>query len=110
VYACALVLHRGCWPAGHSPEALQLREESSKLLSLLEEFQRQLFAALDASGDMRARLGPAQATASALFDSIGEYAKLVWLDGESLVKAKAVVMEVFDAMENLETAHPFSTR
>jgi hypothetical protein len=109
LHAFALVLHTICWPAGHSQETLRLREKSSKLMSLLGELERQLAASLASSESLGAMLRPAQATASALFDLMDEYAKLVRQDGDSILKAKAVVMEVFDAMANLDTAHALSS-
>jgi len=108
--AFATVLHTVCWPVGNVQEVLRLREKSGALLIALEDFQRQLFAAIDSSEPCCSRLKPAQLAASDLFDSIAEYANLIQLDGASIVKAKATMMQMFDAMENFDTAQVSSAR
>jgi hypothetical protein len=69
-----------------------------------------LLATLYSSEPILANLRSAQQTASALFDSIGEYANLIQLDCAVIAKAKATVMPIFDAMEDFATAHSSSAR
>jgi hypothetical protein len=110
VNAFVLVLHTVSWPAGNAQEVLRLREKSGKLLSLLADFQRQLSVAPDPSALGPSNLRSAKQTAQAFFDAIGEYANLIQLDGAQIVKAKAAVVEIFDAVEELETAHTSPAR
>jgi hypothetical protein len=104
IQAFALVLHTVCWPAGNTQAIQRLREKSGKLLSALDDFQGRLLAAFDASGFIRANLQAARMSAAALFDSITEYAKLVRLDGDSILKAKGAVLEVFEGMETFDSS------
>jgi len=110
VTSFAIVLHTVSWPVGNVHEILRLREKSGKLLSVLEDFQRQLLATLNSSEPILTNLRLAQQTASALFDSIGEYANLIQLDCAVIANAKATLMPIFDAMEDFENAHSSSAR
>jgi hypothetical protein len=98
--AFAVVLHAACWPAGDTQAVLRLREKSSRLSSLLEDLRVQLLAALDAPDPARA-LGPARTTALAFFDAVEAYAALLQLTGATILKAKAVVLQTFDALRDL---------
>jgi hypothetical protein len=97
-------------PLENTQDVLRLREQSSKLLSVLDDLHHQLLTTLDRSQPVHANLRPAQLSASAFLDAIAEYADLVQLNGDSIAKAKATVMEVFDAMENLESTQVSASR
>jgi hypothetical protein len=107
--AFAHVLHSICWPSGQTREILRLREISSNISSLLEEFQRRLDAVLDTTGSLREKLGHAQAAATDLLDAISEYARLVRLESDSITKVKSIVVQVFDAVSNPLASPTFST-
>ncbi len=109
MHAFVIVLHNASSPMGNSQETLRIREKSSKLLSLMADFERQLLMSLDRSGTPLSKLQSAHATASALFDVMADYARLVRLDGDLILNAKTVVMDVFAAMEKLDSAHALST-
>jgi hypothetical protein len=97
----ALVLHSVSGKAGSTQEILRLRERSREVMNALEDLRRHLFAHLDSPRGSSPTLHPARQAASALCDAIGEYGRLIQLDRSPIAKVKAVVMQVFKAVADL---------
>jgi hypothetical protein len=80
----------------------RLREKARDVSVALEELHRRLLACLDSVESSSAALRPARTSAAALCDTIAEYARLIQLDRAPVVKVKAVVLQIFDALDGLK--------